>query len=114
MTSYHRPLIRRAVGLGVASALLAVLAIGMFLAPSAQAAGIVVTSAADGAPADDGQCTLREAILNANSDTTAGSSDCAAGSGADTITFAAGLDGQTIRLATIGGPIGGPSALMIT
>ncbi|MEP7188070.1 MAG: CSLREA domain-containing protein, partial [Roseiflexaceae bacterium] len=114
MTSHYRPMIRRAGGLAIALALPAMLAIGMFWVASVQAAGIIVTSAADGAPADDGQCTLREAIFNANSDTTAGSSDCAAGSGADTITFAAALDGQTIQLSTIGDTIGGPSALVIT
>ena len=114
MTSYHHSLIRRAVSLGVAFALPAILVIGMFGASSAQAAGIVVTSAADGAPANDGQCTLREALRNANSNSTAGSSDCAAGSGADTITFAAGLDGQTIQLAMIDDSTSGPSALVIT
>lgn len=114
MTSHYRPLIRRAVGLAIALALPAMLAIGMFWVASVQAAGIVVTSAADGALADDGECTLREAIFNANTDTTAGSSDCAAGSGADTITFAAALDGQAIQLSTIGDTIVGPSALVIT
>jgi CSLREA domain-containing protein len=52
------------------------------------AAGIVVNALADDS-ADDGLCTLREAITNANADSqlfaTAG--ECAAGSGADTITF---------------------------
>src|SRR5687768_1217164 len=54
------------------------------------AAGMVVNSNAD-TLADDGTCTLREAITNANGDSqlyaTAG--ECAAGSGTDTITFAA-------------------------
>jgi len=51
--------------------------------------GIEVDSDSDSI-ADDGFCTLREAITNANNDTalygTAG--ECAAGSGTDTITFA--------------------------
>ena len=51
------------------------------------AASIIVRSAADGAPANDGACTLREAIINANGNSQAGSTDCAAGSGADTILF---------------------------
>jgi CSLREA domain-containing protein len=89
-------------------------AVSMYWAANIQAAGMVVTSAADGAPANDGQCTLREAIINANRDSTAGSSDCAAGSGADTITFASGLDGQTIKLSVIGDTNAGPSALAIT
>lgn len=62
----------------------------------ARAAGIVVNSSAD-VVASDGVCTLREAITNANGDSqlfaTAG--ECAAGSGADTITFA---DDYTITL----------------
>jgi trimeric autotransporter adhesin len=62
----------------------------------ARAAGIVVNSNAD-VIANDGICTLREAITNANGDSqlfaTAG--ECSAGSGADTITFA---DNYTITL----------------
>jgi CSLREA domain-containing protein len=53
----------------------------------AAAASLVVNSTAD-TVANDGVCTLREAILNANADNQAASTDCAAGSGADTITFA--------------------------
>jgi CSLREA domain-containing protein len=51
----------------------------------AQAATLTVNSLADGARANDGQCTLREAILNANADDRSGSTDCAAGSGSDAI-----------------------------
>jgi CSLREA domain-containing protein len=56
-------------------------------APNAPAASITVNSLADGAPANNGQCTLREAIINANNNNQSGSTDCTAGSGADTITF---------------------------
>lgn len=51
------------------------------------AADIEVNSTDDTAAAGDGDCTLREAINNAesNSDTTGG--DCDPGSGPDTITF---------------------------
>ncbi|MDD2921421.1 MAG: choice-of-anchor Q domain-containing protein, partial [Anaerolineales bacterium] len=52
------------------------------------AVGIAVDSNAD-TVANDGACTLREAILNANLDSQLGSTDCASGSGKDTITFAA-------------------------
>ncbi|HEX9003298.1 MAG TPA: choice-of-anchor Q domain-containing protein [Blastocatellia bacterium] len=55
--------------------------------PNAPAAAIIVNSLADGAPANNGQCTLREALLNANADNQSGSTDCVAGSGTDTITF---------------------------
>ena len=56
---------------------------------------ITVTSAADNMTVD-GQVTLREAIEAANTDTRVDGST--AGSGADTIQFAAGLSGQTILL----------------
>ena len=55
--------------------------------PNAPAAAIIVNTLADGAPANNSQCTLREALLNANGDNQSGSTDCVAGSGADTITF---------------------------
>jgi CSLREA domain-containing protein len=51
----------------------------------AQAATLTVNSLADGTPANDGQCTLREAILNANANDQSGSTDCATGSGSDAI-----------------------------
>ena len=53
----------------------------------ARAAGLVVNHLGDGAPANDGLCTLREAILNADNDNQSASIDCVAGSGADTIIF---------------------------
>ena len=62
-------------------ALLASVALGL---PSAQAAMITVNSLSD-ALAGDGQCTLREAITNANADNQSGSTDCVAGAGADVI-----------------------------
>jgi CSLREA domain-containing protein len=55
--------------------------------PRARAAvPIVVTTTADEI-AQNGRCSLREAIISANTDTAVGG--CEAGSGADTITFAA-------------------------
>src|SRR5438270_411425 len=51
------------------------------VAPNSPAATITVNSLADGAPANNGQCTLREALLNANANNQSGSTDCAAGSG---------------------------------
>jgi CSLREA domain-containing protein len=52
-----------------------------------QASTITVNSLADVANASDGQCTLREAITSANSDSASGSvaGECGAGSGTDTI-----------------------------
>ena len=79
--------------------LLAVLVLVLFslIVSPAAAAGIVVNSNAD-TTAVDGVCTLREAIDNANSNSATTGGDCAAGSGADTITFAADY---TITLAGI-------------
>lgn len=66
------------------------LAAGLALPAAAFSATLNVNSTADELIAGNGQCTLREAIINANgdSDTTAG--DCAAGSGADLINVPAG------------------------
>lgn len=62
-------------------------------ATPAQAAGLVVNSKAQTATPGDGACTLREAIANANADADTTGGDCAAGSGTDTITFAASVTG---------------------
>ncbi|MBL8063021.1 MAG: CSLREA domain-containing protein [Anaerolineales bacterium] len=73
----------------------------VFVTP-AYAAGITVNSSAD-TSADDGVCTLREAIANANSDSqlyvTAG--ECGIGSGSDIITFDLSLSGGTIYLQSV-------------
>lgn len=63
------------------------LLIGLFFATSsiAQAATITVNSLNNTA-ANDGVCTLREAITSANNNA-AGTTNCTAGSGADTIVF---------------------------
>ena len=54
------------------------------------AATFIVVNTTNDNVANDGLCTLREAITAANNDTASGaaSGECAAGSGADTITFA--------------------------
>jgi len=70
--------------------------------PSVQQGTISVDTAADDATGGDGDCTLREAIhnANANADTTGG--DCAAGTGVDSIAFNIGGLGSpaTIPLGT--------------
>lgn len=68
--------------------LLALLFSAMSAASAHAAANIIVNAAADNTTAGDTFCTLREAINNANGDSDTTSGDCAAGSGADTITFA--------------------------
>jgi CSLREA domain-containing protein len=81
---------------------IAVLAAGMVLslgpATSVHAATISVNSVAD-VVADDGQCTLREAINAANTDTASGgtSGECVAGSGDDIITLPEGEYGQGVN-----------------
>ena len=88
---------------------------------AAVAATIEVSSNADAA-ADDGLCTLREAINSANTDMVSGSmsGECSAGSGSDEIVFDAGVSGvialasslpNTLGSITITGP--GPEALAI-
>lgn len=59
------------------------------VAPSRAASTIVVTTTADTLDNADGLCSLREAILSANTDNAVGG--CSSGSGADTIEFDPGL-----------------------
>ncbi len=88
----RRPLLR--VPLILALALVSSL---LSPAPVARAATIAVNSTAD-VIANDGQCTLREAIIAANTDTASGAAagECPAGSGDDTITLPAGTYTFTI------------------
>src|SRR5690349_13670886 len=68
-------------------------AAGLAAAPAAVLAGSVITvNSLANVDADDGECTLREAIAAANTDTTSGATtgECAAGSGTDTIAFSVG------------------------
>jgi CSLREA domain-containing protein len=58
----------------------------MAFAPALNAAMITVNSAAD-LQANNGACTLREALLNANSDDQSGATDCVAGAADDIIVF---------------------------
>src|SRR4051812_6876016 len=69
-----------------------------FVALDAGAATITVNSALDNATAGNGQCTLREAINNANSNSDTTGGDCTAGSGTDTIQFNIGTGTPSITL----------------
>lgn len=84
----------RSFNVMIVLALLLSLLGGALTVTPARAASIVVNTNADNTTTD-GLCTLREAITNANNDA-ATYPDCTAGSGADTITFAADY---TITLA---------------
>jgi CSLREA domain-containing protein len=81
------------------TALLISLTLAFYGVMHVYAAGITVNSPADNATGGDGQCTLREAIANANSNSETTSGDCVAGSGIDTISFNLPAD-STITLAS--------------
>jgi CSLREA domain-containing protein len=85
------------------AALCALVASAVSVRP-ARAAAIVVNTGADNVNANDGLCSLREAITAANTNTTSGpaAGECAAGSGADTISFAGNY---TITLAPAAGQL---------
>ncbi len=93
----------------------------LFAAGAASGATITVNSLADTTVAGDTQCTLREALNNANSNSDTTGGDCAAGvAGLDTIAFKAGLTG-TILLSGTELPqitdsvtVNGPGAAVIT
>jgi len=75
----------RRVGALVVAALLA-MSLG---ANHGRAAGTIVVDTLADTAADDGACSLREAIVAANTDTPSGATagECPGGSGADEITF---------------------------
>ena len=88
------------------------------LTPLAAQAGatLTVTTTADESNVN-GTCSLREAITNANADDQSGSTDCAAGSGADTIDFSVvGTITLGTALPSITGDltISGPGASSLT
>lgn len=74
--------------MAVGALLLLCVVLPLLPAGPAWAAEITVNSAAD-AVADDGECTLREAVASANTDAASGSAagECAAGQGDDEILF---------------------------
>lgn len=68
----------------VTAVLFTLLLVGLL--PALSNSTIIVDGTGD-VVANDGSCILREAIINANQNSQAGSTDCLAGSGADTIQF---------------------------
>jgi CSLREA domain-containing protein len=79
-----------AFGSRVIASLIALLLAGALSFPL-NAADLVVNTTADNLIAADNFCTLREAIINSNSDVDNTSADCLTGSGADTITLPGGV-----------------------
>ena len=65
----------------------------------AQTPGQIVVDTAADEQQPNGMCSLREAIVNANQNSQAGSPDCAAGIGNDTIVFELGSPSATIILS---------------
>lgn len=86
------------------------LAIAVVFCAAAQAATLTVTTQQDEVNSN-GQCSLREAVLNANNNDQSASTDCPAGAPAptvDEIRFDASLDGTPIELSMQGsGATGG-------
>lgn len=66
---------------------------------------IIVNSPTDNYAPGDGQCSLREAIFNANNNDQSGSADCAAGDGEDIIQFNFGGTPTTMVMAGVLGSI---------
>jgi CSLREA domain-containing protein len=94
-------------------------AAGRAFGPAAAPATIVVNSLSD-AVANDGACTLREAITAATNDTASGPApgECAAGSGDDTINFTVtgtiNLNAQQLSIASTNLTINGPGSNLLT
>ena len=76
--------------------------IGRLLMPqTAYAAGTITVNNITDLLADDGQCSLREAVIAANTDTATGG--CPAGNGADVIVFDSALSTPAVFTLTLTG-----------
>ncbi|MCK6566326.1 MAG: sortase [Anaerolineales bacterium] len=84
----------------LSASLIAIIAVSLAPVRQARAATLTVTTNAGGAVAIDGQCSLREAIINANNDA-AVNPDCGAGTGADTIVFSGAVGTITVAIAAL-------------
>ena len=82
----------------IAFTLVVSLGIALPASPARASSNIIVNTNTDDTTTN-GQCSLREAMTNANNDA-ATYPDCIAGSGADTITFDSSLSGATITLGS--------------
>ncbi len=86
----RRRLHRRAAVSLAGAALLVAMTASPLLIPHAQAAAITVANGAIVVNLGNGQCSLIEAINNANTDSDTSGGDCVTGAGADTINLPAG------------------------
>lgn len=83
--------------------ILIVLLLNVFLTPGTALADSTITvNTTTDTVADDGQCSLREAVISANTNQAVGG--CTAGSGADTIVFDPSLPIPTVITLTLTGP----------
>jgi len=90
-----------------AAALGASTVLSLVMASTAVSAATLTVETAEDLIADNGECSLREAIINANNGDQSGSSDCPSGTGpavgkSDTIDFSPALDGTPIVLSLTG------------
>lgn len=67
------------------------------------AASITITDSSD-TIANNGLCSLPEAIINANNDNQSGSTDCMVGTGVDTITLTNDIDVMGTNIVSNSGP----------
>lgn len=100
---------RRAIPAAALALTLSSVAPALHAAPGAT---ITVVAGASGMTAGDG-CSLVEAITNANDDTQSGSTECAAGSGDDTIQLPAGATFTYTQAFSAPSAPEGPSALEV-
>ena len=107
----------RQLAYGCVCALILLMLVGS-AATRVLAGSLLVTTTADDVTTN-GLCSLREAIINANNDDSSGSTDCAAGSGSDLITF--NVSGSIVLMSSLPAIIGdltitgpGPAADALT
>lgn len=94
--TFYKSYKNKSLLLPAANALALICSVG---ASTAWGNNLPVNSPADTITPGDTQCTLREAIANANSDSDTTGGDCLAGSGADTISFT--IDGNIVLGSTL-------------
>ena len=92
---------QRQLGLSLAGIALLLAVNGAPVGAIGPAATIIVTNGTSTVANGDG-CSLPEAIINANANNQSGSTDCAAGSGADTISLSTNVTLTAVNNATNG------------
>jgi CSLREA domain-containing protein len=85
----------------------ALTALTLLALPAAAAAAPITVDSTGDTAANDGACTLREAITSANTNTASGAmaGECPAGGSADVIGFGAAFNGELADTVAVGGPL---------